>query len=484
LPEAEALAALRVPLGLLLVVYTIGMYALSLWARRRIHTAEDYVVAGRRLPFSLAWATLLATWFGAGTLLTAADEVREGGLQRAALDPFGAGLCLILAGLLFAGPLWRMGLLTVSDFFRRRFGPRAELLSALIMVPSYFGWIAAQFVALAGVLELLFGLDPAVGIALVALVGTGYTLLGGMWSVTLTDAVQMALVVVGLGVLGVEALAALGDGAVADGWHRLVTETPPEMLSLVPARDLVGWLAVLAVGALGNLPGQDLLQRVFASRSAGVARAACLAAGMSYLIVGMVPLLLALVSRLLFPQDAGRAILPALAHLFLSPAVAAVFLLAIVSAVLSTIDSALLSPATVLAQNVAAPALGLDGRPGLGLHRTAVAVVALASLALAYVGESAYSLLESSYELTLVGLFVPLALGLWRPPHREAPALAAMLGGVAIWLAHSLLGWELLLAPWLEPAGWRIPVSLAATAASLLGWLAFPGRSDASIVSP
>ena len=479
MPEAEALAALRVPLGLLLVVYTIGMYALSLWARRRIHTAEDYVVAGRRLPFSLAWATLLATWFGAGTLLTAADEVREGGLHRAALDPFGAGLCLILAGLLFAGPLWRMGLLTVSDFFRRRFGPRAELVSALVMVPSYFGWIAAQFVALAGVLELLFGLDLAVGIALVAVVGTGYTLLGGMWSVTLTDAVQMALVVVGLGVLAIEALAAVGDGGVVAGWHRLLTETPPEMLAIVPSHDLIGWLAVLAVGALGNLPGQDLMQRVFAARSPGVARAACLAAGGGYLVIGLVPLLLALVSRLLFPEDSARAILPALAHLFLSPAVAAVFLLAIVSAVLSTIDSALLSPATVLAQNVVAPALGRDGHPGLGLHRAAVVAVALASLVLAYLGESAYSLLEASYELTLVGLFVPLALGLWRPPHREAPALAAMAAGVGVWLLHFVLGWDSFLQPWLAPAGRTLPVSLAATAASLLGWLSVSGRIGA-----
>jgi Na+/proline symporter len=480
LPEAEALAALRVPLGLLLIAYTVGMYALSFWARGKIRTAEDYVVAGRRLPFSLAWATLLATWFGAGTLLTAADEVREGGLQRAALDPFGAGLCLILAGLLFAAPLWRMGLLTISDFFRRRFGPRAELLSACVMVPSYFGWIAAQFVALAGVLELLFGIDLVFGIALVAVVGTGYTLLGGMWSVTLTDAVQMSFVVLGLLVLGFEALTALGGrGGIAAGWERLLAETPPEMLAVVPSDDLVAWLAVLAVGALGNLPGQDLMQRVFAARSSGVARAACLAAGAAYLVIGLVPLLLALSSRLLFPGDAGRAILPALAHLFLSPATAALFLLAIVSAVLSTIDSALLSPATVLAQNVVAPALGRDAHPGLALHRAAVVAVALASLVLAYLGEGAYSLLEASYELTLVGLFVPLALGLWRPPHREAPALAAMAAGVGVWLLHFVLGWDSFLQPWLAADGRTVPVSLAATAASLLGWLSVSGRIGA-----
>ena len=65
------------------------------------------------------------------TLLTAADEVRAEGLQKAALDPFGAGACLLIAGLFVAGPMWRMQLLTVPDFFRRKFGPAAETISSL-----------------------------------------------------------------------------------------------------------------------------------------------------------------------------------------------------------------------------------------------------------------------------------------------------------------------------------------------------------------
>ena len=95
-----------------------------------IRNAEDFTVAGRRLPLSLAWATLLATWFGAGTLLTQADAVRNEGLSKAALDPWGAGVCLLIAGLFFAKPLWEMKLLTLPDFFRRRFGSAAELFSA------------------------------------------------------------------------------------------------------------------------------------------------------------------------------------------------------------------------------------------------------------------------------------------------------------------------------------------------------------------
>ena len=180
-----------------LFFYLVVMIGVSLWAQRKIDNHEDYLVAGRRLPLSLAWATLLATWFGAGTVLTQANEVHSDGLQRAALDPLGPGLCLILAGLFFAAPLWKMGLLTLPDFFRKKFGPSSEVLASLIMVPSYFGWVAAQFVALSLLITSIYPLDPSFVMVVVALIGMAYTLLGGMWSVTLTDAIQISIVLLG-----------------------------------------------------------------------------------------------------------------------------------------------------------------------------------------------------------------------------------------------------------------------------------------------
>ncbi|MCA9101037.1 MAG: sodium:solute symporter family protein [Planctomycetales bacterium] len=458
-------------LGGTIALYVVAMYVLAYVSQRRIHNVEDFLVAGRQLPLSLAWMTLLATWFGAGTMLTAADEVRVQGLRAAALDPLGAGLCLLLAGWFVAGPMWRERLLTVPDLFRRRFGVAAETVSAVIMVPSYFGWIAAQFVALAGMLELYFGIDPRVGLVLVAVVGTGYTLMGGMWSVTLTDAVQITLVLAGLLVLGVVVLFELGSGDAVTGWSRLATETPAELRTVVPtdtAAEFWAWCGVLAVGALGNLPGQDLMQRVFAAKSERVARRACQVAAVVYLAFGTIPVGLGLASNLLFPADRTAAILPALAHAFLNPALAVVFTVALMSAVLSTIDSAILSPAGVLAQNVFSK---FSTAPLLSLNRWAVLLVAGCSLALAYVGENAYSLLENAYALTLVGLLAPMLFGLYLQPRGQAAALASMMLGAGVWLAHVALGWETFLQPQVSNMGWHIPVVLAATSISVMAYL-------------
>ena len=245
--------------------------------------------------------------------------------------------------------------------------------------------------------QLFFGIPIVWGIVLVAIVGTGYTLMGGRWSVTMTDAIQISLVLIGLVVLAVVVLAELGGGNVWTGFTRVGAGTEPEMLILIPISDrtaLVGWLGVFAIGALGNLPGQDLMQRVFASNSERTAKRACFLAGGMYLLFGSIPLLLALAGNVLFPEDSQLNVLPTLAHAFLHPVVAVIFVVALISAIFSTIDSAILSPASVLAQNVFPRIATLQP---LKSNRIAVLFVAACSLVLAYVGEDAYTLLEEAY---------------------------------------------------------------------------------------
>jgi solute:Na+ symporter, SSS family len=109
------------------------------------------------------------------------------------LDPLACAGTLVLSGIFFARPLWRMELFTMADFYRRQYGPSAEIVGACIQVPAYFSWVALQYTALARILELYFEIPFAAGIVLVAAITLVYTLVGGMWSVTLTDTVQIVI---------------------------------------------------------------------------------------------------------------------------------------------------------------------------------------------------------------------------------------------------------------------------------------------------
>jgi Na+/proline symporter len=483
MPESSQLTGtMYVVFAVALVLYLGVMYALGFLARRRIHNVEDFLLAGRRLPVSLTAITIMATWFGAESLMTTADEVAGAGIRMAMLDPLGISICLLLAGLFVAGPMWRMNILTVPDFFRRRYGKPAELLASLILVPSYFGWVAAQFVALAQLMETFFGLPREFGIVLVAVLGTGYTLLGGMWTISWTDAIQMGFILVGLVLLGHAILVELGDGGIGMGIERLRDGPTPERWRIADPdtfwRDTLTALSALAIGALGNLPMQDLMQRIFSAGSDKIAVKACLIASIGYLSMGVLPVATGMAARMLLPEQTGEieGVVMVIASRLLSPVFLLVFFLAIVSAVLSTIVSAVMAPSAVLAHNLWEPAMrrlrGVRAQEStlLLMQRLAIVVVAAASGWLAYRGESAYDLVLDSYAMALVGLFVPFIAGLLNrhPPHLAA--ILSMVFGIGVWAFHIIMGWEIFFQPWLESWGVPFPHELAATLASAIGF--------------
>ena len=145
--------------------------------------------------------TTFATWFGSETVLGIPAKFIEGGLNGVVEDPFGAGTCLILVGLFFAGKLYRMTLLTISDYYRERFGRTVEVACSLIIMLSYLGWVSAQVTALGLVFNLLSGgaISIPVGMVIGVVSILAYTLFGGMWSVAVTDFIQMIILVLGPG---------------------------------------------------------------------------------------------------------------------------------------------------------------------------------------------------------------------------------------------------------------------------------------------
>ncbi|HEY8963962.1 MAG TPA: sodium:solute symporter, partial [Alphaproteobacteria bacterium] len=171
------------------MIYWAISVAIGLFAASRVKTTGDFVIAGRHLPFYMVTATVFATWFGSESVLGIPATFIDEGLSGIIADPFGSSMCLILAGLFFAAPLYRMKLLTIGDFYKKRFGRRVEILTSLAICVSYLGWVGAQISALG----LVFNIVSAGGISVTAGMWIGsmtilvYTYFGGMWAVAITD---------------------------------------------------------------------------------------------------------------------------------------------------------------------------------------------------------------------------------------------------------------------------------------------------------
>jgi Na+/proline symporter len=424
---------MELALGIGLFVFFALMVGISLWASKRIHTGEDYIVAGRHLSGLMTTATIMATWYAAETILVTADWVRTDGIHVTALEPLGIGICLMIAGRVFARRLWETKLLTLADVVGARFGKTAEKLQAVVGL-SYIGWVAVQLIGLAGVFSVYFDMPVSTGIIVLTVILTLYTLVGGMWSVAMTDIVQLSLLLVGVVLLTFRVLAEF-EGNALSGIAVMFDQLDAELLVFVPTgswEEMQGWIGLLVIGMFANSATQDLVQRMFSAKSGKIAERSCISAGILYIVFGTFPVVLGLAGSLLIDDSIEVGVIPALAEMLFSPTMAVIFALTLTAAVTSSVDSGLLAPASIIARNIIGPFLK-DRIQLVTLTRICVVGIAVVAATMALSGTQASELIQGTYSLTLPS-FVVLLAALY---HKETHALAGIVtlaAGIALWV--------------------------------------------------
>ncbi len=425
-------------IALFIILYLLLNLAAGIYASKRVKNEQDFILAGRKLPLLIATTTVFATWFGSETVMGASASFATGGLAAVVEDPFGAALCLILVGLFFARPLYRMNLLTFGDFYKVCYGRAAETVAGIFLVLSYLGWVAAQMVAM-GILFHIVLPDVSVeaGILISSAIVIAYTVTGGMWAVSITDFIQTIFIIAGLVVVAISVTGKLG------GVGAVIENTPEETFRFFPEHSATGWLehfaAWITIG-LGSIPQQDVYQRVMASKSERVAVASSLLGGVMYLTIALIPLLLALCAKQLMPVPGdAQLLLPGMIMEHTAPVVNVLFFGALLSAVMSTASGALLAPASILGENLVMPLLkNKTTKMNLRVTRLSVVAIAVISLVMALARRNVYELVGEASAISLVALFVPLCAGLFFK-HRNAPAaLGSMLAGAGVWLACTM----------------------------------------------
>lgn len=353
----------------LIVTFIVGFFlvrmGVGIWASRKVSDAADYIVAGRKLPIYMVGASVMATWFAAETLMGASSTGYQYGFQGVIFDPFGAAACLFLSGFFFTRLMRRARYLTVVDFFERRYGNGMTVFASIAQLMTYFVWTAAQFVAAGTIVNALFPDVPlALGVILVAIWVTGYTMLGGMLADTVLDFMQMFFTAGGMALIFFFVQGAVG------GWEGITSITStlynPKPFTLLP--DMAGeagylgyfgasgWMywgaAWMAIG-LGSVPTQDLFQRSMSARNESTAVWGTYLAGVLYLGFGILSPLVGIMMFKLDPNLVNPdSVLVHAAITYVPPVLTAVFMAALASALMSTSDSSLLAGASVVTQNL------------------------------------------------------------------------------------------------------------------------------------
>ncbi|KRH99176.1 sodium:solute symporter family protein [Curvibacter sp. PAE-UM] len=454
----------------LVIVYLLVTIAIGLYAAKRVKNSADFAIAGRRLPLVMIVTTTFATWFGSEVVLGIPAKFVGGGLGSVVEDPFGAGTCLILVGIFFAAKLYRMTLLTISDFFRERYGRSVEVVCSLIIMLSYLGWVSAQVTALGLVFNLLSGgaISIPVGMVIGVVSVLAYTLFGGMWSVALTDFIQMIILVAGLSILAVFA------GHMAGGADKVVAlAVSRDMFNFLPEpsfKDVVFFIAAAITMMLGSIPQQDVFQRVMSADSAKSASRGAVIGGMLYILFAFVPMFLVVSALIIMPERANallqedpQKVLPTLVMEQMPFIMQVLFFGALLSAIKSCASATLLAPSVTFVENI-----WRQFNPHMSdkqeLKTMRITVLLFSALVLLYAikmqGTSIYEMVSGAYQVTLVGAFIPLVFGLyWQRATTQGALFSIVLG---------LLTWGLFLA---TPAGEEFPAQLAGVLAALAGML-------------
>lgn len=413
-------------------------------------SGKRFIIAGKRLPLLVIGTMLLAQALDANSTLGSAAGTYSWGFWAGFVFPLGLALCLLVTGLWYAKPLNRMNLITLPDFYFRRFGKLVEVISSLLMAFSFIILVAGNMAGAAWIISIIFGLNYVTALIIMSTIVLIYTYSGGLFSCAATDVVQIY-----------PAIIAFVGSAIwlvyTYGWGYFSAAIPPGFLDMsgltsVENGALLNWAAILALG-LGDVVALDFMERIFASKNPETARRGCFYGAGFTLIAGLAASFLGLMAIALFPDVADpRTILPLMATITL-PFLLGLFVMGgVLGAGMSTANGGLLGVSAVFGRNLfqrnILPAIHrrkarklkvpieeltidwhiMDKRL-LTYARFMTIPVMVAATYLAYVKPEPGMMLVLAFDVVFAGLFVPLTLGLFWKKANAYGALAAIVVG-------------------------------------------------------
>lgn len=428
-------------LSVLVVMSAAALLGLSWHFYRRIHTYDDYNVAGRSTTLFPLICTLVGTAVGGSTLLGFMSAGFQSGIGQIWL-PGAITVTGVLLLLFFVSRIraWgeRHNMVTLADFMVRRYGPAARLPTVISMIAAYAAITGMQFVAIGTVLQLVFGLDLAAGIVITWLVLTAKTWLGGLKAVIWSDAILGALQTVGIFfLLAVVWVAARNQGGIADSAH---LSDNPGFLSVFGISPSELFVYLMTIGGY-QFVRQDLWQRFWAADSARTAYGGYVVAVIFTMAIGGAAVLIGAFARLGLDVSVENPDLVYYAVLqdTLPFALVTAMILVLLATVVSCADSFFIAGASSISHDVLRPIFGIsDDSRLLRLSRHAVILMSLIALGLALYAPNLVAIWILGSAMLVCGVLVPAMAALLFDELDPRAAVASMWVGLvsaAIWQA-------------------------------------------------
>lgn len=403
--------------------YFAGMLGVGWWGLRRSRNREDFLVAGRQLGPAFYMGTLAAVVLGGASTIGSASlgyEYSISGMWLAVM----LGLGILVLSLALSRKLSRLGVYTVAEVLELRYNAAGRVVSGIIMIVYDLMVAVTATLAVATLFDVLLGVPRVPAI----LVGGGivvvYTVLGGMWSITLTDLLQFVIMTVGI-------FAVLLPASVvrAGGTAGLETALPTGHFDITAiGGDKI--FSYFLIYFCGMLIGQDVWQRVFTARTERVARNAGVAAGAYVALYGTAAAVIGMAAKVLFPnlENADDAF-ATVAQGVLPAGLRGLVLAAALAALMSTASATILASSTIAANDIYARLSPNRETAGVAVNRAFVVGGGLVVIVASLLVQDVVGALTIAYNLLVGGVLVPILGALFWRRSSSTGALAAMAVG-------------------------------------------------------
>jgi Na+/proline symporter len=434
------------------VIFMATSLAIGLYTYTKVRgSGARFAVCERSLPFIVVGTALMAQAVDGNSTLGAVSLTYTSSVWAGLMISAGLALSLVVVGRFLAAPLNRMNLLTLPEFFYRRYGRQTELLVSIVTIVSFLILIAGNLSAVAWVLSVVSGIDYAPALVISALVIVAYTIAGGLYSAIWTDFFQEYLALVGFTAAALWVL-------MTTGFSTLIASVPASTVDLsslvsLKAGALVNWAGLVAL-VFGNAMALDFMERVFAARDGRTARRACYYGASMTMIIGLCVAVIGIAGVAAVQGAADpRMVLPRMAVEVLPYWIGVLVFVGVLGASMSTANGAMLVISVVLAQNV----IQFSGRSESGrgetiaqdskmlrLARSMALPTAVVAGLIAYVRPEPGILLIVAFDIVFAGCVVPLFAGVYWPKANRAGAIASIVVGTSVRL----------IAHFVTPAAW------------------------------
>ncbi len=404
---------------------TIGLYTYT----KVQGSSERYTVCGKSMPFIVVGTALAAQAIDGNATLGNTSLTFSTGFWAGAAIPIGLAASLLIVGRFLAAPLHKMDLLTLPEFFFKRYGRPAELLASVLTIVCFIVLVAGNLSAVAWILSVVSGFSYLQCLIAGTAVIFTYTIAGGLYAALWTDFFQIHVAIIGF-------LCAAGYVLWTRGWGPISASLPPSTLDIAQLTTRAGgglanWASIISL-AFGNAMALDFMERVFSAKSAETAKRACYYAAAWTMIIGLSASLLGMAAISAIGKVGDpRMVLPAFAESHLPYWIGVLVFVGVVGASMSTANGAMLVISVVMARNIWqrwTPHEVTD-KSMLFLSRALALPTAIAAAWIAYLRPEPGILLVVAFDIVFAGCVIPLFLGVYWPRATQAGALASILSG-------------------------------------------------------